>query len=117
MQRSICIAVGILAITLVPAGAHQGWGGNADEEFKLTGTVEQSVRLAGPHATMKLRSDGKVWDLTLAPPARTERAGLKDGAIPVGAQISIEGHRNRDSKRLEVAVRLEMVRWNRRLAT
>jgi len=102
----------ILAVSLsaLPAWAHHGWAGNADEEFQLTGTVESGVSLAGPHATMKIRVDGKVWDLTLAPPAATTRAGLKEGVIPVGATVSINGHRNRDPKRLEV--KTERVTWN-----
>jgi hypothetical protein len=102
----------ILAVSLsgLPAWAHHGWAGNADEEFQLTGTVESGVSLAGPHATMKIRADGKVWDLTLAPPAATTRAGLKEGVIPVGATVSINGHRNRDPKRFEV--KTERVMWN-----
>ena len=92
------IRLGILAVSLsaLPASAHHGWAGNSDEEFELTGTVETGVSLAGPHATMKVRADGKVWDITLAPPARTERAGLKEGIIPVGATVTVQGHRNRD---------------------
>jgi len=58
----------------------------------------------------RLLADGKVWDLTLAPPARTERAGLKEGIIPVGATVTIHGHRNRDPKRFEV--KTERVVWN-----
>jgi hypothetical protein len=109
---SVAINSLILAISLsgLPAWAHHGWAGNADEEFQLTGTVESGVSLAGPHATMKIRADGKVWDLTLAPPAATTRAGLKEGVIPVGATVSINGHRNRDPKRLEV--KTERVMWN-----
>jgi hypothetical protein len=62
---------------------------------------------------MKIRtSDGQVWDLTLAPPARTERAGLKAGIIPVGATVTIHGHRNRDPKKFEV--KTERVIWNGR---
>lgn len=84
-----------------------------DEEFELTGTVESPVSLAGPHATMKVRSsDGHVWDLTLAPPARTARAGLKEGIIPVGATVMIHGHRNRDPKRFEI--KTERIIWNGR---
>ena len=113
-RLSLCTRFGILAISLatLPAFAHHGWAGNADEEFDLTGTVERGVSLAGPHATMQLRSDGKVWDLTLAPPARTQRAGLKEGIIPVGATVTIHGHRNRDANRLEV--KTERVIWNGR---
>ena len=114
-RLSLCVRFGILALSLsaFPASAHHGWGGNLDEEFEFTGTVETPVSLAGPHATMKVRaSDGKVWDVTLAPPARTARAGLKESTIPVGATVTIHGHRNRDAKRFEV--KTERVIWNGR---
>jgi Family of unknown function (DUF6152) len=111
-KLSLCFGLGALVLGLasVPALAHHGWGGNSTEEFELTGTVEKGVSLAGPHATMKLRAEGQVWDLTLAPPARTERAGLKEGIIPVGATVTIHGHRNKDPKRFEV--KTERVTWN-----
>ena len=114
-KLSLCLCVGILAgsSSALPAWAHHGWGGNQDEEFELTGTVARGVSLAGPHATMQIRADGKLWDLTLAPPARTERAGLKEGIIPVGATVTIHGHRNRDLNRFEV--KTERVTWNSRI--
>jgi hypothetical protein len=113
-RLSLCIGFGILAVSLsgLPASAHHGWAGNSDDEFELTGTVERGVSLAGPHATMQIRADGKIWDLTLAPPARTQRAGLKEGIIPVGATVTIHGHRNRDANRMEV--KTERVIWNGR---
>jgi len=110
-KLSQCAGFSILALSLsaFPVWAHHGWAGNSDEEFELTGTVQSGVSLAGPHATMKLLADGKVWDLTLAPPARTERAGLKEGTIPVGATVTIHGHRNKDPNRFEV--KTERVMW------
>jgi hypothetical protein len=114
-RLSILMSLGTLVLSLsaLPALAHHGWSGNFDEEFELTGTVETGVSLAGPHATMKVRdADGKVWDITLAPPARTQRAGLKEGIIPVGAKVTVHGHRNRDPKRLEI--KTERVMWNGR---
>ena len=114
-RQSLYVGIGILALSLapLPAPAHHGWGGNSDEEFELTGTVVTGVSLAGPHATMKIRdSEGKVWDLTLAPPSRTEKAGLKEGIIPLGATVAIHGHRNRDANHLEV--KTERVTWNNR---
>ena len=113
-RLSFCMAVGVFGLSLaaLPLSAHHGWGGNLDEEFELTGVVESGLSLAGPHATMKVRSEGKVWDLTLAPPAATARAGLKEGIIPVGATVTIQGHRNRDPKRLEI--KTERVIWNGR---
>ena len=102
-----------LCLSILPVSAHHGWGGYLDEDFQLSGTVESPVSLAGPHATMKIRAENQVWDITLSPPARTERAGLKEGVIPVGAKVTVFGHRHRDPKRFEV--KTERVSWNGRL--
>jgi len=111
---SIYASVLVLALSfwVVPALAHHGWAGNLDEEFQISGTVESPVSLAGPHATMKIRADGHVWDLTLAPPARTADAGLKEGIIQVGAKVTILGQRNRDPKHYDF--KAELVIWNGR---
>jgi hypothetical protein len=114
LSSSMSLGIFVLSLAALPAAAHHGWGGNLDAEFELTGTVQTPVSLAGPHATMKvLASDGKVWDITLAPPARTAGAGLKEGIIPVGATVTIHGHRNRDAKRFEM--KGERVTWNGRV--
>jgi len=97
----------------LPAVAHHGWSGNGEEEFELSGVVETPLSLSGPHATMQIRVDSQVWDITLAPPARTERAGLKKGVIPKGAQVKVQGHRNSDPKRFEV--KTERVTYNGKL--
>ena len=81
-RHALRIGVGLMALLglmAIPVLAHHGWGGNSDEEFQITGTVQKGVSLAGPHATMKIMANGQSWDLTLAPPARTEAAGLKEG--------------------------------------
>jgi len=109
-RLSLCLAAAAAIAAVLPVAAHHGWSGNASEEFELVGTVAQGVSLAGPHATMKVRADGQVWDITLAPGPRTERAGLKEGVIPVGAEVKVHGHRNRDPKRFEV--KTERVTWN-----
>lgn len=103
----------VAALAALPVQAHHGWGGNQTEEFELTGTVEAGVSLAGPHATMKIRANNQVWDITLAPPARTQAAGLKEGVIPKGATVTVHGHRNSDLKRYEI--KTERVTWNGRL--
>ena len=108
----LCLAifagVALVAALSVPAYAHHGWAGNSDEETELTGTVEM-LSVAGPHATMKLNVNGQVWDITLAPPARALRAGLKADSIPVGATVTIVGHRNKTASRFEM--KTEMVTW------
>ena len=110
----LCFGISLVALTVSfsPVLAHHGWSGNSDKEFELSGTVESGVSLAGPHATMKVRSNGQVWDITLAPPPRTEAAGLKEGVIPVGAQVTIQGHRNLDPKKFEI--KTERVIWKGR---
>jgi hypothetical protein len=105
--------VGVLAFSFaaLPAAAHHGWGGQQSEQFELSGKLQTDVSLAGAHGTMKIVDDqGRVWDVTLAPAARTERAGLKAGVIPMGAQVTISGHRSSDMKRFEV--KTERVTYN-----
>jgi hypothetical protein len=111
MRFSLWAIAAALLVATLPVAAHHGWAGNGEEEFELVGTVSTGVSLAGPHGTMKVKDEaGQVWDITLAPGARTERAGLKEGVIPIGAKVTIHGHRSKDPKRFEV--KTERVSWN-----
>jgi hypothetical protein len=93
-------ALGLLGLE---ASAHHGWAGQQQEQFELTGKLKTDVSLAGPHGSMQIVDDkGQVWDITLAPAARTERAGLKPGVIPMGATVTVSGHRNSDLGRFEI---------------
>jgi hypothetical protein len=111
--RIFPFAVAALVAVVFPSSrtvsAHHGWGGYLDAEFEITGIVESPVSLAGPHASMKIRADGHVWDLVLAPPPRSQQAGLKDGMIPVGSKVTAHGHRHRDNNRFEV--KTERLTW------
>ena len=117
-KQSIRLSLGFLtafalvATLTIPASAHHGWGGNSDQETTLTGTLEAPVSLAGPHGTMKLRVDGQVWDVTMAPGTRTANTGLKEGLIPLGATVTVRGHRNKAANRFEI--KTEEVTWNNR---
>jgi hypothetical protein len=112
LQRFAMAALMVFVMS-AGVGAHHGWSGNSDEQFELSGVVETDVSLGGPHATMRVKdAEGKVWDVTLAPGPRTERAGLKPGIIPVGAKVTVSGHRNRDNKRHEI--KTERVTYNGR---
>lgn len=108
----LCLSIlagAALAMALsVPAYAHHGWGGNAGEETEVTGTLEM-LSLAGPHATMKVRVGEQLWDITLAPPARSQRAGLRADSIPIGSTVTVTGHRNKTAGRFEM--KSEMVVW------
>lgn len=101
--NTIVLTAAISIASTIPAFAHHGWGGNVDEVTAMTGMVTEGVKLAGPHGTMKIMTDdGKVWEITLAPPFRTSSAGLKQDTIPVGAIVTVHGQRNRDPNRYEM---------------
>ena len=92
----------LLSAAVMPLSAHHGWAGQQTQESSVTGVVVEKVSLAGPHATMRIRADGQVWDVTLAPSNRTAGAGLKEETIPVGATVTVHGHRSSDMKRFEI---------------
>jgi hypothetical protein len=104
MQTRFVALAGTFALALgAPAFAHHGWGGQQTEKTEISGTLKTDVSLAGPHATMQITDDkGQVWDVTLAPPPRTQNAGLMPGIIPIGAKVKIVGNRNSDLKKFEI---------------
>jgi len=106
MQRSTLSgsASAFLLVTFAaaPTLAHHGWSGQSDTQIEVSGKVLKPVSLAGPHATMQINADGQVWDVTLAPPARTESAGLSPKALAVGDTVTVRGNRNSDPKRFEI---------------
>jgi hypothetical protein len=112
MFKTLGALLATVALSSAPTAAHHGWAGYLDVEFELTGTLEQPVSVANPHATMKIRVDAQVWDVVLAPPGRTASAGLREGIIPVGATVTVHGHRHRDPKRFEI--KTERVTWGGR---
>lgn len=101
---------GILLLALVamalPGLAHHGWSGNTAGDVEVSGTVVTGVSLAGAHGTMQIEdADGNIWDITLAPGPRSHRAGLREGMIPVGAEVTVVGERNADPEVFEAKVR------------
>jgi hypothetical protein len=104
----------LMAVALAPpVSAHHGWGAYQEEQFEITGTLETPISLVGSHATTKIRVNESVWDVVLAPPARTERAGLNEDTIPVGATVTASGHRHLDMQKLEI--KTERLTWNRQV--
>ena len=106
MQRSTlsgsASAFFLVTFAALPTLAHHGWSGQSDTQIEVSGKVLKPVSLAGPHATMQINADGQVWDVTLAPPARTESAGLTPKALAVGETVTVRGNRNSDPKRFEI---------------
>jgi hypothetical protein len=108
--RVLSILLSVMFLS-APISAHHGWGGYVDQLSDISGITESPLRVAGPHASLKLKTaDGQIWNVLLAPPAGTERAGLQDGMIPAGAQITVHGQRHRDPKTFEIKTTRLM--WN-----
>ena len=104
MRLSLTVAA-IAALLSLPALGHHGWGGN-EGEIEVTGVVETGLSLSGPHGTMQIRDgEGMVWQVTLAPAPRTHRAGLREGTVPVGAEVTVHGERNADPDVYELKTR------------
>ena len=104
MHKRILVGLGAggLALAASQVSAHHGWSGQQQQQFQLSGTLHTAVSLAGPHATMQIEDEsGNIWDITMAPPSRTQRSGLAEDTIPVGAEISIVGNRNSNMERYE----------------
>ena len=114
MRKSWLAVLVTIVLSPLPLLAHHGWGGNEDKISEVTGAVTVPVSLAGPHATMKIKdADGHVWDVTLAPPARTSQSGLTEGTIPLGAMVVAHGHRNKNQKTFEI--KATKLRYNGKL--
>jgi hypothetical protein len=102
-------SLAVLTAFSLPAQAHHGWGWYGEEAFELTGIVEEA-NMGGPHGTLKLRVDGELWDVVLAPPGRNNRAGLTDSIVEVGMEVTARGHRwQDDAGRLEMKTERLMV--------
>ena len=111
LVAGILVAVALLAPR--PVSAHHGWGGYSEKEFEISGTVQTPVSVSGPHATMKITAEGgQVWDVVMAPGGRTQSAGLKEGMIPVGAKVTLHGHRHLTPTKYEI--KTERLTWNNR---
>ena len=107
--RILTAAAVIVALSL-SASAHHGWGGYETKEFEITGTVDTPLAMSGPHATMKIKVDGQVWALTLAPPNQTTKSGIREAKIPVGATVTAHGHRSVNPKNFEI--KTERITYN-----
>jgi hypothetical protein len=100
-----------LALAALPAGAalaHHGWAWTLDETMWLTGTVEE-VSVANPHAMMKVRTPEGLWQVDLAPPSATIRAGFTEDTVKAGDTVTVHGHRSRDPDDLHMkGIRVEV---------
>ena len=96
-------AVSAVALVLLvsTAAAHHGWGGYR-ERIQGTFTISE-LKLGNPHDRLiATDSQGREWNLLLAPPARNRRFGFSDESIAVGDEVELLGQRH--PSRLEIKV-------------
>lgn len=94
MNRIATLAAALLVAA--PALAHHGWSSyDANTTLTIDARLD-SVRYANPHAEVRIRHQGKDWNVVLAPVTRMTARGLPDGALVVGKAVTIEGYPRTD---------------------
>ncbi|MCE7027418.1 DUF6152 family protein [Jiella avicenniae] len=89
------VGAGLLAGP-VAAFAHHGWAWTEEQESRLEGTITE-ISLGNPHAHLQVEAEDGVWEVDLAPPYATERAGFVDGEAKPGDRAIFTGHRSKDA--------------------
>lgn len=89
------------AALLIPAAAmaHHGWNWTEEKESRLSGTIV-SIDYGNPHTSLELRNAQGVWEVDLAPPSASTRAGFVKGVAKPGDRAVLTGHRSRDAGEL-----------------
>lgn len=97
MFRPIAVAAAIAVLTVpAVAFAHHGWSSyDAEKAIKITAPVSD-VTWGNPHGGAKVRYQGKVWDVVLAPVARMEARGLSQAMLTSGKPVTLEGYPRKD---------------------
>ena len=95
-MKGITILAGTAAAVILLGSAalraHHGWGSyDAANPVTIEGAVTE-LNFQNPHAAMKLKTDAKVWTVTLAPVSRMGTRGATEDKIAVGKTISAFGY-------------------------
>ncbi len=102
MFKSLPVAAAAVALALSAAAAptrvlaHHGWSSyDAEKIIKITAPVTD-VSWGNPHGGAKVRYQGKVWDVVLAPVARMQARGLTPAMLSPGKAVTLEGYPRKD---------------------
>lgn len=87
----------ILALLVAPPVlSHHGWSEyDGGRPLQLVGTIEHSGYVH-PHGFVRLKTDGKVWTVVLAPPTRLQNRGLEKEMLAPGNRAAVYGYPNRN---------------------
>jgi Family of unknown function (DUF6152) len=97
IDRCRLAGAALVAAVLLPAAAlaHHGWSWTTGENIELTGVVKE-VRLGNPHGELTLDVDGTAWTVEVGQPWRNSRAGLEDGDLAPGVELTVSGEPSAD---------------------
>ena len=97
MDRSVVYAAALGAALLAPAAAlaHHGWRWTTGENIELSGTITEA-RLGNPHGELTLDVGGTLWTVEVGQPWRNSRAGLEDGDLAEGVELTVSGEPSAD---------------------
>ena len=98
-RKEIAASALAVASLISAASAHHGWAWTEDETFILTGTIAE-IYIGNPHARLRVEAADGVWDVDLAPPIRTIRAGFDEDTAKIGDPVTAIGNRSRDHGQL-----------------
>lgn len=91
LVAGIGLSVAIPAVAI----AHHGWAWTEEEESRLEGTITE-ISFGNPHSHLEIENAEGEWEVDLAPPYATERAGFVEGVAKAGDRASFTGHRSKD---------------------
>ena len=94
-RLSIAALSAVFVLAAGAASAHHGWTTYSDQEGQVVGVVE-AAELGAPHGVLKVRAADGLWDVDLAPLARSVRAGFDENAAKIGDEVTCIGFRARD---------------------
>lgn len=95
---STIVAVFAAIAIVSPAVAHHGWSWTTGGNIELTGII-RDAKLGNPHGVLKVDAEGEIWTVEVGQPWRNERAGLNDGDLAVGVELTIVGEPSADVSR------------------
>lgn len=94
-MRSLTIGIAATALAAGAALAHHGWGTYDPAKVVVLEGAVLASKYEFPHGEIVLESQGKRWQVILAPPSRMTSRGMSAADIAVGKRVKAEGYPSR----------------------